>query len=85
MHELGVFHTDQISVCLDPGAGFRPSSAVFVLAVPGQYFFCGSLVFFLSCVCYDFVSVCSFAPWCRLPWGGGGGGGAGLLALVCDV
>ena len=30
--------------------------------VPRRYFFCGSFMFFPSCVCYAFVSVCLYVP-----------------------
>ena len=46
---------------------------------PRWYFFCGSLMFFLSCFCYAFVIVCLYVLygpcWER----------ADLLALVCGV
>ena len=41
---------------------FKPSSKIFLLTVPMRYFFCGSFMFFLSCVCYVFVRVCLFVP-----------------------
>ena len=49
-----------------------------LLTVPRRYFFCGSFVFFLSCVCYAFVRVCLYVPCGHLL-------GADLLALVCGV
>ena len=59
---------------------FRPSGGFFLLTVPGQCYFCGSLVLFLSClVVLSCASVCWFlvvACW---------GEGVGLLALVCCV
>ena len=33
-----------------------------LLTVTGRYFFVVILCFFLACVCYAFVSVCSFVP-----------------------
>ena len=33
---------------------------IFLLTVPRRYFFCGSFVLFMSCVCHAFVSV----HWC---------------------
>ena len=36
---------------------FKPSSKIFLLTVPRRYFFCGSFVLFLSCVCHTFASV----------------------------
>ena len=42
-----------------------------------RYFFCGSFMFFLSCVCYAFVCVCALVVTC---WER-----ADLLALVCCV
>ena len=43
-----------------------------------QYFFCGSFVLFMSCVCHAFMSVhcCLVVTWREM---------ADLLALVCDV
>ena len=43
------------------------------LTAMGWCFFCGSVMFFLSCVCCAFVLVCLFVPCGR------------LLALVCGV
>ena len=57
---------------------FLPSSKIFLLTVPRQYFFCGSFVLFMSCVCNAFTSVhCCLVVTC---WER-----ADLLALVCDV
>ena len=43
-----------------------------------RYFFCGSFVLFMSCVCHAFVSVhCCLVVTC---WER-----ADLLALICDV
>ena len=41
---------------------FKPSSKIFLLTVPRRCFFCGSFMFFLSCVCYAFVCVCFYVP-----------------------
>ena len=35
---------------------------IFLLTVPRWYFICGSSMFFLSCVCCAFVSVCLCVP-----------------------
>ena len=35
---------------------------VSLLTVPRRYFFCGSFMFLLSCVCYAFVCICLFVP-----------------------
>ena len=48
--KLEVFHANQISMCLDS------------LTVPVRFFFHGSFVFFLSCVCCAFVRVCLCVP-----------------------
>ena len=40
---------------------FKPSSNIFT-DCPRRYFFCGSVIFFLSCVCYAFVRVCLYVP-----------------------
>ena len=49
-----------------------------LLTVPRQYFFCGSFVLFMSCVCHALASVhcCLVVTWRER---------ADLLALVCDV
>ena len=60
----------QTSKCLDPHlrmglvpwGRFKPSSKIFLLTVPRRYFFCGSFMLFLSCVCYAFVRVCLLMP-----------------------
>ena len=49
-----------------------------LLTVPRGYFFCGSFVLFITCVCHAFASVhcCLVVTWRER---------ADLLALVCDV
>ena len=63
-----------------PWNRFKPSSKIFLLTVSRQYFFCGSFVIFVSCVCkfFAFASVhcCLVVTWRER---------ADLLALVCDV
>ena len=41
----------------------KPSSKIFLLTVPRQYFFCGSFVLFLLYVCHAFASVHNAALW----------------------
>ena len=48
---------------LAPLNWFKPSSKIFLLAVPRRYFFCGSFVLFLSCVCYAFAHLFIDALW----------------------
>ena len=43
-----------------------PRTPPFPPGVPRRYFFCGSFMFFLSCVCYAFLRVCLFVPCCHL-------------------
>ena len=51
---------------------------LFVFNHSRRYFFCGSFVLFMFCVCHAFTSVhCCLMVTCRER--------AGLLALVCDV
>ena len=69
--KLWVFHANQISICLDPhlisGWGWRRETG---LSPPVKYstdcskavLLCGSFMFFPSCVCYAFVSVCLYVP-----------------------
>ena len=45
-----------------PWNGFKPSSKKILLTVPRQYFFCGSFMLFLSCVCYAFTPVFLLMP-----------------------
>ena len=40
---------------------FKPSSKIYLLTVPRRYFFCGSCVLFIYCVCHAFASV-QFCP-----------------------
>ena len=47
---------------LAPWNQFKPSIKIFLLTVPGRYFFCGSFMLFLSCVCYAFVCACLLIP-----------------------
>ena len=57
---------------------FKPSSKIFLLTVPRWLFFCGSFVFFVSCVSHAFASVyCCLVVTC---WER-----VDLLALVGDV
>ena len=57
---------------------FKPFSKIFLMTVPRRYFFCGSFVLFMSCVCHAFASVhCCLVVTC---WER-----VDLLALVCDV
>ena len=64
-----------------PWKRFKPSSKIFywpLLTVPRRCFFCGSFVWFMSCVChaFAFVHCCLVVTWRER---------ADLLALVCDV
>ena len=71
----GVFHANQISMCLGPHlnlgwgwcseTGLSPPVEYFTDR-QRRYFFCGSFMFFLSCVCYPFVRVCLFVSCCHL-------------------
>ena len=85
---FGVFHANQTSMCLihiwtkgevgAPWNRFKPSSKIFLLTIPRRYFFCGSFVLFMSCVChaFAFIHCCLVVTWRER---------ADLLALVCDV
>ena len=46
-----------------PRHWFKPSSKIFLLAVSRRYFFCGSFVLFLSCVCCAFARLFICALW----------------------
>ena len=49
--------TSGLRVRLAPWNSFKPSSKIFLLTVPRQYFVCGSSVLFMFCVCHAFASV----------------------------
>ena len=70
--------TWELRMRLRPWNWFKPSSKIVLLTVPRWYFFCGSFVLFMSCVCHAFASVhCRLVVTC---WER-----TDLLALVCDV
>ena len=75
---LCVWSTSELRVRLARRETGKPSSKIFLLAVPRRYFFCGSFVLCISCVCHAFASVycCLVVTWRER---------ADLLALVCDV
>ena len=52
--------TFEIRVRLAPLNRFKPSSKIFNWPFQGGTFFCGSFMFFLSCVCYSFVRLCLY-------------------------
>ena len=49
---------------------FKPSAKTFLLTVLKRYFFCGSFVLFMSCVCHAFASVhcCLVVTWREKGW-----------------
>ena len=69
--KLGIFHanqniyvswsTSELRVTLSLWNRFKPSSKIFLLTIPRWYFFCGSFMYFLSCVCYGlcFLFICA--------------------------
>ena len=63
---------------------FKPSSKIFLLTVPRRYFFCGSFMIFLSCVCYVFVRVCLLLP-CGHLLGKGWPLGSHLWCLIVSL
>ena len=62
--------TFEIRVRLAPPNRFNPYSKIFLLTVPRRYYFCGSFMLFLLCVCYAFVRVCLELPCGHLLWKG---------------
>ena len=54
----------------------KPCSKIFLLTVPRRYFFCGSLVLFMACVCHTFAAAhcCLVVSWREK---------ANILALSC--
>ena len=63
---------------------FKPSSKIFLLTVPRRYFFCGSFMLFLSCVCCAFLRVCLLLP-CGHLLGKGWPLGSRLWCLIVSV
>ena len=41
---------------------FKPSSNIVLMTIPRRHLFCGSFMFFLSCVCYAVVRVSLYVP-----------------------
>ena len=57
--------TAELRVRLAQWNWFKASSNFFLLTIPRRYFFCGSFVLFMSCICHAFASVhrvCSWSP-----------------------
>ena len=54
--------TSELRVRLAPLNRFKPSSKIFYWPFQGSTPFVDLLCFFLSCVCYAFVSVCLYVP-----------------------
>ena len=54
--------TSELRVRLAPLNRFKPSSKIFYWPFQGGTSFVDLLSFFLSCVCYAFVSVCLYVP-----------------------
>ena len=70
--------TSELRMRLATWNWLKPSSKIFLMTVSRRYFFSGSFMLFLSCVCHAFASVhCCLVVTC---WER-----ADLLALVCDV
>ena len=69
--------TSELRVRLAPGNLLKSSSKIFILTFQRRFFFYGSFVLFMSCVCHALASVhCCLVVTC---WEK-----ADLLALVCD-
>ena len=91
MDKLGAFNEKQknyvswstLTVRLAPWNRLSPppppptTSKIFLLTVPRRYFFCGSYVLFMPCVCHAFVS--SLLPCDHLLKR------AELLVIVCNM
>ena len=71
--------TSELRARSAPWSWFKLSSKIFYWPFQGSTSFVDLLCFFLSCVCYAFVSVCLYVPWDPC-WER-----ADLLALVCGV
>ena len=76
--------TSELRVRLGPWNWLKPSSKIFLLPVPRQYFFCESFMFFLACVCYAFMHVCLFVP-CGHLLGKGWPLGSSLWCLIVSL
>ena len=55
--------TSELRVRIAPWNGFKPSSKIFLLTVPKRFFFCGSFMLFMSCVCHAYASLVIAALW----------------------
>ena len=78
IHNIYWLHSRFCKRKFEPWDRLKPSSKIVLLTVPRQYFFCGSVVLFMSCVWPAFASVhCCLVVTC---WER-----SDLLALVCDV
>ena len=76
--------TSKLRVKLTPWNRFKPSNKIFLLTVPRWYFFCGSFMFFLSCVYCAFLRVCLFVP-CGHLLGKGWPLGSRFVVSNCEV
>ena len=76
--------TSELWVRLAQWKRFKPSCKIFLLTVPRRYFFCGSFMLFLYCVCYAFVRVCFLMP-CGHLLGKDWPLGSGLWCLIVSL
>ena len=54
--------TSDLRMRFAPRHQFNPSGKIILPTVPRRYFFCGSFMLFLVCVCYAFMRVCLLLP-----------------------
>ena len=76
--------TSELRVRFAPLNWFKPSSKIFLLSGPRRYFYCGSFIIFLSCVCYAFVRIRLLLP-CGHLLGKGWPLGSRLWCLIVSL
>ena len=83
-----LFRLSMLKTCMmysySPLHRFKPSSKIILLIFPRRYFFCGSFMLFLLCVCYAFVRVCLLLP-CGHLLGKGWPLGSRLWCLIVSL
>ena len=78
---INIWTKDEVG---EPWNRFKSSSKICLLTDPRRYFFCGSFMLFLSCVCYAFVRFCLLMP-CGHLLGKGWPLGSRLWCLIVSL
>ena len=77
---INLLSKSELRVRLAPWNRFKPSNIIFLLTVLRRYFFCGSIMLFLSCVCNVYARLFIDALWS--PAGKGWPLGSRLWCLI---